>query len=57
MSGRVLIDLPSSFSDGAESRWNVDNHVRAEHDKIYHNKIADMWMMKHEAAESGTYFC
>jgi hypothetical protein len=42
------MQLPSSFSDGAEANWpTAKEYVYQPQDKLYHRKLGAQWVVDH----------
>jgi hypothetical protein len=54
-ASRVIIPLPSDFSDGTTAKYPATPYMQLDEDMVYHEKMADMWMDYTGQAEEGTY--
>jgi len=44
MANRTVIQLPCNESDGDAKYWPAGDYEYQPGDRLYHDKLADMWM-------------
>lgn len=54
MGERRVIELPSNCSDGSNEYWpTTTDYVYQPQDRLYHTKLADLWMGLTDVANTG----
>jgi hypothetical protein len=57
MAALIPISLPSPWSDGDGQYWPTHTYVAQPTDRLYHEKLATMWMHSTDPESKGMLFC